>query len=128
MTYTAVYERDLNDGRWLVEIPAVPGCHSYGRTIEQARDRIREALGLYVPNAERATIEDDVRLTAAALEAVSLALALRSEIEEMQARVPAVQRRAIARLRRMKLGHRDVGEILGLSFQRIHQIAKRKAG
>jgi predicted RNase H-like HicB family nuclease len=40
------------------------GCHTYGRTIDQARDRIREALGLFVSNAETATIEDDVRMPA----------------------------------------------------------------
>ena len=34
--YRAVYDRE-KDGRWNVEIPAVKGCYTYGRTIEQAR-------------------------------------------------------------------------------------------
>jgi predicted RNase H-like HicB family nuclease len=55
ITYTAVYERDA-DGRWLVEISEVSGCHSHGATIDHARERIREALGLYVDDAETATI------------------------------------------------------------------------
>ena len=38
MTYRAVYRREP-DGRWIVEMPQVKGCHSYGRTIDQARDR-----------------------------------------------------------------------------------------
>ena len=66
--YRAVYDRDA-DGRWNVEIQDVAGCYTYGRTIAQARERIREALGLYVQNAEHATIVDDIRLPARAREA-----------------------------------------------------------
>ena len=62
MTYRAVFEREP-DGRWTVHIPKVKGCHRYGRTIGQARDRIREALGLFVDNAESA-IEEDVCMSA----------------------------------------------------------------
>ena len=58
--YRAVYDRDA-DGRWNVEIPEVASCYTYGRTIAQARARIREALGLYVQDAEHATIVDDIR-------------------------------------------------------------------
>ena len=39
-TYKVVYERD-ESGSWIAEVPSVPGCHSYGRTIEQARGRVR---------------------------------------------------------------------------------------
>ena len=45
-----------------VEIPEVAGCYTYGRTIAQARARIREALSLYAQHAEDATIVDDIRL------------------------------------------------------------------
>ena len=69
MTYRAVFKREP-DGRWTVEIPKVKGCHSCGRTIGQARDRIREALALFVDNAETAKIEEDIRLPPAAKGAV----------------------------------------------------------
>jgi predicted RNase H-like HicB family nuclease len=62
MPYTAVYEQDP-DGTWIVHVPEVAGCHTQGRTIDQARERIREALGLWVDNAESAEIVDDVRTT-----------------------------------------------------------------
>ena len=126
MTYTAVYERE-KDGRWTVEIPSVPGCHSYGRTIDQARDRIREALSLYVDDAAKATIVDDVRLNAGALAAVTLMRRMRRELEEIGAKLPKIEKTAVLKLRKtMKLGHRDAGEILGLSFQRIYQIEKTR--
>jgi predicted RNase H-like HicB family nuclease len=125
MTYRAVYEREP-DGRWTVEIPKVKGCHTYGRTIEQARERIREALGLYVDNADTAEIEDDVRMPASVKVAVRNAQQMRQRLEKARARVNAAELRAIRRLRtNMKLGHRDAGSILGLSHQRVHQLEKK---
>ena len=128
MTYRAVYEREP-DGRWIVEIPKVKGCHTYGRTIDQARDRIREALGLFVNHAETAEIEDDVRMPAAVKGAVRNARQMRQRLEMARTRVSAAEQRAVRYLRKtMKLGHRDAGSILGLSHQRVHQLEKKKAG
>ena len=128
MTYRAVYEREA-DGRWTVAIPKVKGCHTYGRTIDQARDRIREALGLFVNGAETAAIEDDVRMPAAVKVAVRRARQSRQQLETARGRVSAAEQRAVRYLRqRMKLGHRDAGSILGLSHQRVHQLEKQKVG
>ena len=125
MTYRAVYEREP-DGRWTVEIPKVKGCHTHGRTIEQARERIREALGLYVHNAGTVEIDDDVRMPAAVKVAVRHAHQMRRQLEKARTRVNAAEWRAVRRLRAsMKLGHRDAGSILGLSHQRVHQLEKK---
>jgi predicted RNase H-like HicB family nuclease len=40
----------------------VRGCHTQGRTVEEASRRIIQALGLFVGNAHNATILDDVKL------------------------------------------------------------------
>lgn len=67
MSYRVVYEREAEadaKGRrwWLARVPAVKGCHTQGRTLDEARRRIREALGLFVERAEHAELVDDVRL------------------------------------------------------------------
>jgi predicted RNase H-like HicB family nuclease len=127
MTYRALYEREP-DGRWTVEIAQVKGCHSHGRTIDQARERIREALGLFVDGAARATIVDDVRLPAAVKRAVVGARQARTKLERAKAAVAVAEAKAVGRLREdMALGHRDAGAVLGLSHQRVHQLEK-KAG
>jgi len=36
-------------------VPAVPGCYTQGRTFDQARRRIREALSLWVDDVSTAT-------------------------------------------------------------------------
>lgn len=45
MKFTVTVDRD-EDGVWIVECPAIPGCVSQGRTKEEALDSIREAIAL----------------------------------------------------------------------------------
>jgi antitoxin HicB len=42
-TFTAVLTRD-EDGVFIIRCPALPGCHSYGRTKREALNNIREAI------------------------------------------------------------------------------------
>lgn len=45
MKFNITFDRD-EDGVWVVECPAIPGCVSQGETREQALDNIREAIAL----------------------------------------------------------------------------------
>ena len=45
MMHTVVIERD-EDGVWVAECPAIPGCVSQGETKEEAVANIREAIAL----------------------------------------------------------------------------------
>src|SRR5439155_16198458 len=58
-TYRVAYERD-ESGWWAASVRGVRGCHTQGRTVDEARRRIVEALELFVDNARTATIVDDV--------------------------------------------------------------------
>lgn len=126
MTYRAVYEREP-DGRWTVEIPQVRGCHTYGRTIGQARERIREALDLFVKDADTADIVDDVRLPAAVKAGIRHARQLREKVNRDERLMTAAQAKAVMAMRKLKLGHRDAGRLLGLSHQRVQQLERRYA-
>ena len=121
--YRAVYDRD-GDGRWNVEIPDVAGCYTYGRTIAQARARIREALGLFVRNAEHVAIVDEIRLPAAARRRVARLLDTRANAERGQRQLREAQRAAASQLRAAGLSFRDSGEIMGCTRQRAEQLAK----
>ncbi len=124
--YRAVYEREP-DGRWTVEIPQVRGCHTYGRTIDQARERIREALELFVKDAQTAEIVDDVKLPARLMAEVKRARRLREKVSRDAQLMTAAQAKVVKAMRKMKLGHRDAGRLLGLSHQRVQQLEKRHA-
>ncbi|MGH6815232.1 MAG: type II toxin-antitoxin system HicB family antitoxin [Hyphomicrobiaceae bacterium] len=45
MKFTVTIDRD-EDGVWVVECPAIPGCVSQGDTKEQAIDNIKEAIAV----------------------------------------------------------------------------------
>jgi predicted RNase H-like HicB family nuclease len=60
-TYTVIYERDEN-GWWVAEVPEAPGCHTQGRTIEQARERILDALSLYADDPTDILLREEARL------------------------------------------------------------------
>ena len=45
MKFNVTVDRD-EDGVWIVECPAIPGCVSQGETREQALDNIKEAIAL----------------------------------------------------------------------------------
>jgi predicted RNase H-like HicB family nuclease len=45
MKFPTVIDRD-EEGIWVVERPAIPGCVSQGRTREEAMENIKEAIGL----------------------------------------------------------------------------------
>jgi predicted RNase H-like HicB family nuclease len=41
------------DGGYHAYVPALPGCHSYGRTIEEAEHNIKEAILLYLDGLKK---------------------------------------------------------------------------
>ncbi len=42
-TFTVLIERD-EDGIFVAKVPDIPGCYTQGKTIEQAMQRIKEAI------------------------------------------------------------------------------------
>jgi predicted RNase H-like HicB family nuclease len=120
--YTVVYERD-EDGWWVAAVPAIPGCHTQGRTIRQARSRIREALSLYVDDAGTAELCEDIRLPEALRAALDGYWAAKHQAEEEQARALSSAARAAHTLTDMgHLSRQDVSELLGLPYQRVQQL------
>ena len=45
--FTVVYEKQP-DGSYVVSVPALPGCHTEGRTFEEAKKMIVDAIRSYV--------------------------------------------------------------------------------
>ncbi|MBI4699575.1 MAG: type II toxin-antitoxin system HicB family antitoxin [Deltaproteobacteria bacterium] len=45
MPFTVVIEQD-EDGVYVAHVPALPGCHTQGRTLAELDERIREAIAL----------------------------------------------------------------------------------
>lgn len=123
-SYRVILERD-ETGAWIARAPSVRGCHTHGRTLEQARRRIREALGLWVEDAETAELVEEVRLPTEAREAIRRSRRARSEAEQQREEAQAATSEAArALVQELHLGLRDAGELLGLSYQRVQQLVR----
>lgn len=121
-TYTLLLERDAR-GWWVASVREVPGCHTQGRTLRQARARAREALGLYVADAQKASLSLEIRLPARASRVLAQHRNARVRAEKEIDRAQRATREAVQALTKgLHLGVRDAGELLGLSHQRVQQL------
>jgi predicted RNase H-like HicB family nuclease len=122
LTYRVDIVRD-ESGAWLARVPEVPGCHTYGRTLQQARRRIREALDLWVSDAADAELEFTVRLPAEVRAEVKRALSARERSARAQHDAHEATVHAARDLTEgLGLSLRDASELLDLSYQRIQQL------
>jgi predicted RNase H-like HicB family nuclease len=87
-TYTVVYERD--GAMWTASVPALDGCSTQGRTIAQTRERIREAISLFDDRANKAVLEDDIRLPKNLASKLRKVLAEKKKIDAASERVHAI--------------------------------------
>ncbi len=120
-TYRVTYTRD-DDGLWVAEVRGVRGCHTQGRTIAQARERIREALELFDPHAAQATLLDEVRLPQTVRRLVAAQRNARRKQERAQSDLRALNvKLAKALTTEVGLSLRDAGELLGASQESVRQ-------
>ena len=122
--YIVRYRRDAN-GTWIARVPTVPGCHTYGRTLEQARVRILEALSLFVDRADDADVIDRVTLPTEARVLLQRVKRSRSKAAGEQQKASDATAKAVLYLTRtLGLSTRDAGKLLELSHQRVQQLSR----
>ena len=120
--YTVKYERDA-DGWWVVTVKGVRGVRTQARSISQGRTRIREALALFVDDAQTAELVDDVQIGVEQKRALARARRLQRAAEREQAHAADLARKVARTLVRVKkLSVRDAGEVMGISGARVQQL------
>lgn len=65
-SHNATFIYDDAEHVWLVEFPALAGCHTYGETLDEARANAREALQVWLDEEDVHVVEDIRSPTAAA--------------------------------------------------------------
>jgi predicted RNase H-like HicB family nuclease len=130
MKVTAVYryERQPDGGAaWIVELAEEQRCHTFGRTLRAAQRNIREAAAAwYEVEPSQVEVVDDVRLPAPASRALGRSRALRDRERQAHEHARVATAAAVAALRDVGLSERDTGILLGLSHQRVHQLAPER--
>ncbi len=64
-SHRAVFTYDEADHVWLVNFPALLGCHTYGETLDEARRNAHEALQVWL-DKDDVVVEEDIRPQSAA--------------------------------------------------------------
>lgn len=121
--YTARFELD-EDGYWAITVDGVKGCRSDAKTIAQGKKRIREALNLWIDEAAWTVgLEVKVALPASERRVVDRSHRTRAKAEAATEQAAQSTRDAVQTLLGLGLSTADAGEVLGLSKQRVHQVA-----
>ena len=47
LSYSVFYE-EAAEGGYVAHVPALPGCHTQGETLEEAGQNVQEAIALYL--------------------------------------------------------------------------------
>jgi predicted RNase H-like HicB family nuclease len=119
--YTAHFVRE--DGWWIVRIQEARGVHSNGRTLEEARRRVREALSLDIGDAAfTVEITEKITLPANARQELARQQTARRRAEEHAQEAMKTTKEAARALAKAGLSVRDAGSLLGLTGARVSQI------
>ena len=111
-------------GWWAITVPALDGVFSQAKRLDQVEDRAREAISLMLDVDEDDVGDLDVVVTPPARVADLLgALEASVAAADEATRTAVATRREIAELLRAEgLPLRDVGELIGVSHQRLSQL------
>lgn len=119
--FTVRYARDERDW-WVATVNGV-AAQTQGRTIEQAQERIREALAALLDvGLEDLQLEHDIRLPGAARKVLGVAKKASTRAAAEAERAELATRDAARTLVKCGMSLRDAGTLLGVSRQRVHQI------
>lgn len=123
--YTAIATRD--EGWWTVEVKEVPGFFTMAKRLSQIPDLVREGLQLF-PEFEEdpENAEVEVQTTGELASISQQAKTARAHAEEAQQEASQKLANAAAELYSRGLPYRDIGELLGVSFQRAQKLAVGK--
>lgn len=125
-TYKVILE-PIEDGWWLATAPGVQGCLTDAPTIGKAKRRIRDALSCFVEDYDTAELEFEVKLPKELTGKVAKLQDVQERLEALLQASRAIKDGIIADSKAFHLSMRDLAELIGVSHQRVHQLARRQA-
>ncbi len=118
---TVIVRRDPEDARyWLANVVGEPGAQTFGRSMVEAKRHAVEMVALWFDvEPDTVAIDWDVQLGDLASVVKRAHIAIAHVAEDQRRRDEAIRAMTEA-----GVSCRDIGELLGLSFQRVAQIAR----
>lgn len=124
-TSTATREADM----WLTRCDQHPEAQSWTRLLDQAtREQQRAIAALVGAGADEITVSVKPILSDAVQEQITLARDLRATATQANHDAAVAHQTAAKLLANAQLSLRDIGTILGVSFQRAHQLISARPG
>ena len=119
--FKVVVRRDPEDSKvWLVKLAGEPGAHTFGRSLAEAERHGIEVVALWFElEPDQFEIDWDIRLGELSKPVNRARAAIAHAEADRQRRDDAVRA-----LTASGMSYRDVAELLGLSHQRVAQIAR----
>lgn len=120
--YTANVSRDEN--WWVVTVDEVPGLFTQAKRLDQIPAMVKDALTLF-PELENSPASATIRLAIQGDigQLSSTVQDVRDQAERAQTISRETMRNAARVLANQGLPYRDIGELLGVSFQRAQKLA-----
>jgi len=122
--YKVTYARG-RVGEWRASVRGLRRCRSRGRTLRQARVRLRKEMAAQVDEPFAIDLVEDVRLPGAARRLLGRHWAARRRVEREQQRAQAATRQALQALRDLSLDLRDASDLLGIPPLRLLKLWQR---
>ena len=121
--YKVIYRLDAT-GEWTAWVRGLRRCRGRGRTLRQARKRLRAALGRFDDEPHRADLQEDVKLPPPARTLLLRHWAARRRARSEEARAQAAARQAVEALLGLRLSLRDTADLLGLPYPKAQQMLR----
>lgn len=119
--FKVAVRQDPNDRTaWLVNVVGTPGAHTFGRSLAEAKRHGVEVIALWFElEPDQFDVDWDIRLGALAAPVRRARLAMAHAEADRDRRDEAVRA-----LTEQGVSYRDIAELLGISHQRVAQIAQ----
>ncbi|AIU31630.1 MULTISPECIES: hypothetical protein [Corynebacterium] len=123
-TFTALTER--GEGWWVIQLKEDPGLLTQTRRLDQIPDMVRDALELFpelTDDPENAIVNIEFREGESIADIANQAVQANQKAKQAQEEASQLMRQAAAELSKKGLSYRDIGTLLGISFQRAQKLA-----
>ena len=125
--HRVVYRRNAA-GRWVATVPGKRRCRGEGKTLRQARQRLRASLARVVEDPFEIDFVEDVRLPPPSRDRLVAYWKARRRLERETEQADRAAAGALEALLALKLNLKDVSDLLGLPPLKLARLKKRAAG
>ena len=124
--HRVVYRRNAA-GRWVATVPGRRRCRGEGKTLRQARRRLRASLAKVVEDPLEIDLLEDVRLPPPSRDRLVGYWKARRKLEGATQQADRAAAAALASLLALKLNLKDVADLLGLPPLKLARLKKLAA-